>query len=136
MYDKNNIADCIVLFAIYILIIRKKVQVFVRIENMHFIRKQSNRFNVVVEKSFKNYFCSNDEMQNFQMISFSSLLVIMKIDMTNWNKDKQFINLVRNILIKHKYQRISFLLNKRMMWRKTSRTELQCEYYYCRHDTF
>jgi hypothetical protein len=136
LYDKNNVVDCIALFAIYMLIIRKKMQIFVRLWNIHFIRKQFNRFNVVVEKSFKNYFCFDDEMQNFQIISFSNLLVIMKIDVTNWNKNKKFIIVVWRLLTKHKYRRIFFIFNKKMIWRKISRIELWCEYYYCRHDIF
>ncbi len=112
MYDKNNVADCITLFAIYMLIIRKKMQAFVRFWNIYFIRKQFNRFNVVVEKSFKNYFCFDDEMQNFQMISFSNLLVIMKVDVTNYNKNKEFIIIVRRLLTKHKYRRIFFSSTK------------------------
>jgi hypothetical protein len=75
-------------------------------------------------------------MQNFQMISFSNLFVIMKIDMTNWNKNKEFIIVVQKLLTKHKYRRIFFFFNKKMMWRNILKIELWCEYYYCRHDIF
>jgi hypothetical protein len=136
LYDKDNVVDCIVLLTIYMLIIRREVSVFVRLWNIHLIRKQRNRLNVVVEKSFKNYFWLDDEMQNFQMISFSNLLAIMKVNVTNWDKDMKLFIVVRSVLMQHKYWRVSFLFNKRMMWCQTSRIELQCEYDYCRHDIF
>jgi hypothetical protein len=62
--------------------------------------------------------------------------ICLKIDVTDWNKDKEFIIVVRRLLTKHRYRRVFFLFNKRMMWRKTSRIKLWCEYYYCRHDIF
>ncbi len=133
---KTMSSDCIALLTIYMLIIRREIQIFVRFWNIHFIRKQRNRLNVVVEKSFRNYFWLDDEVQNFQMISFSNLFAIMKADVTNWSKDMKLFIVVQSVLMKHRYRRVSFLFNKRMMWRQTSRIELQCEYDYCRHDIF
>ncbi len=65
-----------------------------------------------------------------------------RICLLSWKSTWQIEIKIKNSLLsyedytKHKYRRVFFLFNKRMMWRKISRIELWCEYYYCRHDIF
>jgi hypothetical protein len=84
-YDKSNLADCIALLAIYMLIIRHETQVFVRLWNVHKIRKQLKRSNAIVDQSNMNYFYLEDHVQNFAITSSFDLLRTMQDDVKEWD---------------------------------------------------
>jgi hypothetical protein len=56
LYSRQSLPDCIAMLAIYLPIIREQVTEFVRIWNIHIIRKQPNRPHVVCGQPFQNYF--------------------------------------------------------------------------------
>ena len=84
LYDKSNLADCIALLAIYMPIIRRETQAFVRLWNVHKIRKQPKRPNAIVDQPNMNYFYPEDHVQNFAITPPSDLLRTMQDDSEEW----------------------------------------------------
>lgn len=86
MYDKNSIADCISLYAIYVPIVRKETHAFVRLWNSHKIRKQPNRPNVISRQPVKNYLYPDSHVQNLGINPPVELLQIMQKDVEEWGE--------------------------------------------------
>ena len=57
----------IVFYVIYLLLFCDQILKFVEVWNIYCIRKQKNRFNVVQEKSFYNFFYSKVSVRNYRV---------------------------------------------------------------------
>ncbi|KAF1974177.1 hypothetical protein BU23DRAFT_567696 [Bimuria novae-zelandiae CBS 107.79] len=86
-FSKDNLADQISLYAVYILILREELYNFVRLWNSHSIRKQANRQNAVVGKPFMLYHYPGSHVQNWGIPFNSEQLRTIKEGVGEWEID-------------------------------------------------
>jgi hypothetical protein len=61
LYSRKLLPDCIAMLFVYLPIIREQTEEFVRVWNIHLIRKQPNRPHIVPGQPFQNYMFSEQK---------------------------------------------------------------------------
>ena len=68
LYSRQSLPNYIAMLAVYLPIIREQVTEFVRVWNIHIIRKQPNRPHVVCGQPFQNYFFLKEGVKYYSIL--------------------------------------------------------------------
>jgi hypothetical protein len=113
IFCSTNLADQIALLAIYIPILRTEMQSFVRTWNIHSIRRQPKRPNVVPGKPNILYHHSPEHISNYGLSVDDELLQKLQGDVQEWGKN---IILVRYLFILMSLDMEEYLPASTLQW--------------------
>ncbi|OXV10153.1 hypothetical protein Egran_02085 [Elaphomyces granulatus] len=96
LYHPDSLVDRITLLAIYMPILREEVHAFVRLWNVHKIRRQPNRPNCVVGQPLMLYHWPKDDVQNHGLAPDRELLRELQRDVGDWDIDEYLPTQTKN----------------------------------------
>ncbi|KAL4732831.1 hypothetical protein BDV11DRAFT_210663 [Aspergillus similis] len=87
-FSKDNLADQIALYAVYMPILQLEINSFVRTWNNHSIRKQKSMPSSVPGKPFMNYYYPPEGISNHGLEFDTDKFHVLHNDVQNWNSDE------------------------------------------------